>query len=70
MGHEYTNYEVRNTHWADRLIVLNLNRATTSTYVPQTPAWLTDPTHRDACDACPIHGADECEPVIRQKPVE
>ena len=44
----------------NRLIVLNLNLATTSTYVPQALAWLTDPVHWQACggcaafDACPI----------------
>ena len=41
----------------DRLIVLNLNRATTSTYVPQALAWLTDPVHWEACAGCPASDA-------------
>jgi len=41
----------------DWLIVLNLNRATTSTYVPPTLAWLTDPVHWQACAACPAVAA-------------
>lgn len=45
----------------DRLIVLNLNQVTTSTYVPSALAWLTDPARWEACAACnaqaacPIH---------------
>lgn len=45
----------------DRLIVLNLNQVTTSTYVPAALAWLTDPARWEACAtcnaqaACPIH---------------
>jgi len=42
----------------DRLIVLNLNLATTSTYVLQALAWLTDPVHWEACKGCPV--ADTC----------
>ncbi len=41
----------------DRLIVLNLNHATTSVYVPQALAWLTDPVHWEACTACPAFDA-------------
>jgi len=37
----------------ERLIVLNLNWVTTSTYVPQVLAWLTDPAHWEACQGCP-----------------
>jgi hypothetical protein len=37
----------------DRLIVLNLNQVTTSTYVPPALAWLTDPARWAACAACP-----------------
>ncbi|GAB4533302.1 MAG: hypothetical protein Fur0018_22500 [Anaerolineales bacterium] len=37
----------------NRLIVLNLNQATTSAYVPQALAWLTDPVHWQACNVCP-----------------
>ena len=37
----------------DRLIVLNLNQVTTSTYVPPALAWLTDPARWEACAACP-----------------
>lgn len=36
----------------ERLIVLNLNQVTTSTYVPKTLAWLTDPAHWNACTTC------------------
>lgn len=45
-----------------RLIVLNLNRATTSTFVPQALTWMTDRSRWSACQACPaqvrcpIHG--------------
>ena len=42
---------------SDRLIVLNLNQATTSTYVPQALAWLTAPVHWQACGACPARAA-------------
>lgn len=44
----------------DRLVVLNLNLATTSVYVRQALAWLTDSVHWETCrdcsgfDACPI----------------
>lgn len=44
-----------------KLIVINLNRITTSTYVPQFLAWLTNPAHwhdTNSCmnpDNCPIH---------------
>ncbi|MDQ7029056.1 MAG: hypothetical protein Q9O62_04425 [Ardenticatenia bacterium] len=41
----------------DRLVVLNLNQATTSTYVPQALAWLTDPVHWEACAGCPALNA-------------
>ncbi len=41
----------------DRLIVLNLNQATTSVYVPQALAWLTNPVHWEACEACPALNA-------------
>ena len=50
----------------ERLIVLNLNQVTTSTYVPHALAWLTDPVHWEACqgcaavDACPIHFNATC----------
>lgn len=46
---------------SNRLIVLNLNQVTTSTYVPAALAWLTNPVHWEACtacsarSACPIH---------------
>ncbi|MBC7228745.1 MAG: hypothetical protein H5T61_16180, partial [Thermoflexales bacterium] len=36
----------------DRLIVLNLNQVTTSTYVPAALAWLTDPARWEPCAAC------------------
>ncbi len=45
----------------DRLVVLNLNQVTTSTYVSPSLTWLTNPAHWEACkactakDACPIH---------------
>jgi hypothetical protein len=35
-----------------RLIVFNLNKATTSTYVPQALKWITDPAHWSACQGC------------------
>jgi hypothetical protein len=44
----------------ERLVVLNLNQVTTSTYVPAALEWLTDPGHWETCigciarDACPI----------------
>ncbi len=44
----------------DRLIVFNLNKATTSTYVAQALRWITDPVHWSGCggcaalDGCPI----------------
>ena len=41
----------------DRLIVLNLNQVTTSTYVPPALAWLTDPARWEACAACPVNEA-------------
>jgi hypothetical protein len=41
----------------DRLIVLNLNQVTTSTYVPPALAWLTDPARWEACAACPAREA-------------
>jgi hypothetical protein len=44
-----TGTEVRN----DRLIVIDLNQVTTSTYVPQALRWLTDPVHWQACQKCP-----------------
>lgn len=37
----------------DQLIVLNLNRASTSSYVEQALAWLTNPKHWEACQSCP-----------------
>lgn len=36
----------------DRLIILNLNQITTSTYVPQTIEWITQRDHWDACQGC------------------
>ncbi len=36
----------------DRLIVLNLNQVTTSTYVPAALEWLTDPARWEPCAAC------------------
>ncbi len=41
----------------DRLIVLNLNQVTTSTYVPPALAWLTDLARWEACAACPAREA-------------
>jgi hypothetical protein len=35
-----------------RLIVLNLNQVTTSTYVVPTLEWMTDPEHWNACAGC------------------
>lgn len=40
------------------LIVLNLNRVTTSVYVPQALDWLTDAVHWAACETC--LAADDC----------
>jgi len=40
-----------------RLIVLNLNRVTTSTYVPQVLTWLMDSVHWQACQGCPAFDA-------------
>ena len=45
----------------DRLIVIDLNQVTTSTYIPPALHWLTDPAHWQACQncsalkACPIY---------------
>jgi len=36
----------------DRFIVLNLNQATTSTYVPQALSWLTEPGKWQSCEGC------------------
>lgn len=36
-----------------QLIVLNLNRVTTSSYLPQTLKWLTEPEQWVACQNCP-----------------
>jgi len=36
----------------NQLIVLNLNLATTSTYVLQALSWLADPVHWQACESC------------------
>lgn len=35
------------------LIILNLNKVTTSTYVPQTLEWMTKDVQWDACERCP-----------------
>lgn len=35
------------------VIVINLNQATTSAYIEQVLAWLTEPVHWDACANCP-----------------
>lgn len=37
----------------DRLIVIDLNQVTTSTYVPPALQWLTAPAHWQACQVCP-----------------
>lgn len=37
----------------ERLIVVNLNLVTTSTYVPQVLSWITDSIHWQACQECP-----------------
>jgi len=42
----------------ERLIVINLNEVTTSTYVPQALAWLSNPDHWKACEGCPA--LDKC----------
>lgn len=36
-----------------RLLVLNLNAATTSSYIEQTLTWMTSPKHWDVCKNCP-----------------
>jgi hypothetical protein len=41
-----------------RLIVVNLNRVTTSSYVTQALRWMTDPVHWEDCEGCPI--LDRC----------
>ena len=41
----------------NRLIVLNLNQVTTSTYVLPVLAWLTDPARWEACAVCPAKEA-------------
>lgn len=35
------------------LLVINLNRVTTSSYLQQTLEWMTDPSNWDACQNCP-----------------
>jgi hypothetical protein len=40
-----------------RLIVIDLNQVTTSTYVPQAVGWLTAPAHWHACQECPARDA-------------
>jgi len=37
----------------DRLLVINLNQITTSTYVPKVLTWLTAPAHWQMCQHCP-----------------
>lgn len=37
----------------ERLVVLNLNQVTTSTYVPATLDWIAKPVHWEACAGCP-----------------
>jgi hypothetical protein len=41
-----------------RLIVINLNRVTTSSYVIQALRWMSDPAHWEGCHGCPIF--DRC----------
>jgi hypothetical protein len=36
------------------IVVINLTRVTTSAFVPEALAWMTDPAHWAACEACPI----------------
>lgn len=47
------------TEWPDsthrKLIVLNLNQVTTSSFVLQTLAWMTEQQRWTACDACPAY---------------
>ncbi|MEJ5345424.1 hypothetical protein [Chloroflexus sp.] len=38
------------------LIVINLNQVATSTFVPQTLRWMTDPRHWRDCEHCTAHG--------------
>lgn len=45
--------ELRN----ERIVVLNLNQVTTSTYVAPTLEWLTDPVHWKGCADCPAVAA-------------
>lgn len=40
------------------LIVVNLNRVSTSTFVPDTLRWMTDPRHWSDCQRCPVR--DRC----------
>jgi hypothetical protein len=42
---------------SSRLIVLNLNKVTTSTYVPQALEWMTMDVQWDACKVCPAKQA-------------
>ncbi len=37
-----------------RLIVFNLNKVTTSTYIPQVLKWITDPAHWGGCQGCAV----------------
>lgn len=45
--------DINNQH----LVVLNLNQITTSSFVPQVLAWLTDSQHWQACTGCPAFNA-------------
>jgi hypothetical protein len=36
------------------LVVINLTQVTTSSFVPDALAWITDPQHWEACEPCPI----------------
>ncbi|WP_298819109.1 hypothetical protein [Chloroflexus sp.] len=42
----------------ESLIVINLNRVATSTFVPETLRWMTDPRHWHDCQQC--HARDKC----------
>lgn len=40
------------------LVVINLSQVTTSSFVPEALAWMTQPAHWDGCQACPA--AERC----------
>ncbi len=59
LSHMINDQIQRDTLTTDQpLIVVNLNRVATSTFVPDTLRWMTDPHHWNDCQRCPVR--DRC----------